>query len=103
MEGPLANDQALGVGITASAALVLLAVLMMRYNVVIGGQEISKTGKGLLAYQPTILGREGILAAATVLVLPLYYRWWCDFCRRGMTRNKQHRPFPPFGRMMEQQ
>jgi len=71
VEGPLANDQALGVGITASAALVLLAVLMMRYNVVIGGQEISKTGKGLLAYQPTILGREGILAAATVLVLPL--------------------------------
>jgi hypothetical protein len=75
VEGPLANDQALGVGITASAALVLLAVLMMRYNVAIGGQvggqEISKTGKGLLAYQPTILGREGILAAATVLVLPL--------------------------------
>jgi len=66
-----ANDRALVVGITASAALVLLAVLMMRYNVVIGGQEISKTGKGLLAYQPTILGREGILAAATVLVLPL--------------------------------
>ena len=66
-----ANDRALVVGITASAALVLLAVLMMRYNVVIGGQEISKTGKGLLAYQPTILGREGILAAATVLVLAL--------------------------------
>jgi hypothetical protein len=25
----------------------------------------------LLAYQPTILGREGLLAAAMVLVLPL--------------------------------
>jgi Ni/Fe-hydrogenase subunit HybB-like protein len=54
-----ANDRALLVGVTASAVLVLLAVLMMRYNVVIGGQEISKTGKGLLAYYPPILGRGG--------------------------------------------
>jgi Ni/Fe-hydrogenase subunit HybB-like protein len=65
-----ANDRALVVGVTASAVLVLLAVLMMRYNVVIGGQEISKTGKGLLAYYPPILGREGLLAAAIVLILP---------------------------------
>jgi Ni/Fe-hydrogenase subunit HybB-like protein len=65
-----ANDRALLVGVTASAVLVLLAVLMMRYNVVIGGQEISKTGKGLLAYYPPILGREGLLAAAIVLILP---------------------------------
>jgi Ni/Fe-hydrogenase subunit HybB-like protein len=53
-----------------SACLVLLSVLMMRWNVVIGGQEISKTGKGLLAYTPTLLGREGLLAAAGVLVAP---------------------------------
>ena len=65
-----ANDRALVVGVTASAVLVLLAVLMMRYNVVIGGQEISKTGKGLLAYHPPILGREGLLATAIVLILP---------------------------------
>ncbi len=65
-----ANDRALVVGVTASAVLVLLAVLMMRYNVVIGGQEISKTGKGLLAYHPPLLDREGLLAAAVVLILP---------------------------------
>lgn len=65
-----ANDRALVIGVTASAVLVLLAVLMMRYNVVIGGQEISKTGKGLLAYHPPIFGREGLLAAAIVLILP---------------------------------
>ncbi len=65
-----ANERALVVGVTASAVLVLLAVLMMRYNVVIGGQEISKTGKGLLAYHPPILGREGLLATAIVLILP---------------------------------
>jgi Ni/Fe-hydrogenase subunit HybB-like protein len=64
------DGKALIAGVTASAFLVLLAVLMMRWNVVIGGQEISKTGKGLLAYQPLIFGRESLLSAATVLVAP---------------------------------
>lgn len=66
-----ASGTALIVGITGSAVLVLLAVLMMRYNVVIGGQEISKTAKGLIAYHPPILGREGLLAAGIVLTIPL--------------------------------
>ena len=57
-------------GVFVSACLVLLAVLMMRWNVVIGGQEISKTGKGLLTYTPTLLGREGLLAAASVIAVP---------------------------------
>jgi predicted membrane protein len=44
---------------------------MMRYNVVIGGQEISKTARGLVAYHPPIFGREGLLAAGIVLVIPM--------------------------------
>lgn len=64
------SGKALIVGITGSAILVLLAVLMMRYNVVIGGQEISKTAKGLIAYHPPILGREGLMAAGIVLLIP---------------------------------
>jgi Ni/Fe-hydrogenase subunit HybB-like protein len=67
------TGRALIAGVTASAVLVLLAVLMMRWNVVIGGQEIAKTGKGLLAYQPLIFGREGLAAAASVLVAPLVF------------------------------
>ena len=55
---------------TGCAVLVMFAVLMMRYNVVIGGQEISKTGRGLLTYEPVWLGREGLLAAGFVLVAP---------------------------------
>lgn len=62
--------RALVTGVTVSAALVLLAVLMMRYNVVIGGQEIAKAGKGLIAYRPLIFGRESLASAAVVLVLP---------------------------------
>jgi Ni/Fe-hydrogenase subunit HybB-like protein len=65
------SGKTLVVGITGSAILVLLAVLMMRYNVVIGGQEISKTGKGLLAYHPPIFDREGLLAAGIVLAIPM--------------------------------
>jgi Ni/Fe-hydrogenase subunit HybB-like protein len=65
------SGTALIVGITGCSILVLLAVLMMRYNVVIGGQEISKTGKGLLAYHPPIFGREGLLAAGIVLAIPM--------------------------------
>ncbi len=57
-------------GVTASAALVLLAVLMMRYNVVIGGQEIGKAGKGLIYYVPLVFGRESVASAALVLVMP---------------------------------
>jgi predicted membrane protein len=64
------TGKALVAGVVGSAVLVLLAVLMMRWNVVIGGQEIAKTGKGLLTYQPLIFGREGILAAASVVVVP---------------------------------
>jgi Ni/Fe-hydrogenase subunit HybB-like protein len=64
------TGKALVAGVAASAVLVLLAVLMMRWNVVIGGQEIAKTGKGLLTYHPAIFGFEGILAAAAVLAAP---------------------------------
>lgn len=65
------SGKALVVGVTASALLVLLSVLMMRWNVVIGGQEIAKTGKGLLNYGMLIFHREGLLAAAAVVVAPL--------------------------------
>jgi len=64
------TGRALIAGATASAMLVLLAVLMMRWNVVIGGQEIAKTGKGLLVYHPELFGREGLLAALAVVSAP---------------------------------
>ncbi len=63
--------RALVAGVTTSAALILLNVIMMRFNVVIGGQEISKTGVGLLSYPWVFLGREGVFAAASVLAAPM--------------------------------
>jgi Ni/Fe-hydrogenase subunit HybB-like protein len=61
----------LAIGIVVSAMLVMFSVLMMRFNVVIGGQEISKTGKGLLSFVFEVFGQDGIIAAACVLIAPL--------------------------------
>lgn len=69
------TGRALVAGVTTSAVLVLLAVLMMRWNVVIGGQEIAKTGKGLLNYQPLVIGQESLLTAALLVALPFLLLW----------------------------
>jgi len=65
------TGKALIVWVTVSACLVLFSVFMMRWNVVIGGQEISKTGKGLLFYHMPFLGKEGALVAITLTLAPL--------------------------------
>ena len=65
------TGNALVFGITMSALLVLFEVMMMRFNVVIGGQEIAKTGKGLLTFQWLFFDHEGVLGAASVLIAPL--------------------------------
>jgi predicted membrane protein len=64
------TGRALIVGVTACACLVLFSVFMMRWNVVIGGQEISKTGKGLLFYHMPLFGKEGALMAAALIIAP---------------------------------
>ena len=65
------TGKALVFGITGSACLVLMSVMMMRWNVVIGGQEIAKTGQGLLTYHMAYLHREGFVVAASLVILPL--------------------------------
>lgn len=75
------------IGLMISSVLVLISVFMMRWNVVIGGQEISKTMKGLLTYIPPLLGRQGILAGTAVMIAPLGLLWLLT------------RLFPPWGDM----
>ncbi len=53
------------------SVLALIQVFMMRYNVVIGGQEISKTMRGYLEYQVPIFGIEGALAATGAIIFSL--------------------------------
>ncbi len=62
-------------GAVTSAMLVLMNVILMRWNVVIGGQEISKTGKGLLTYLMPWFGHESILSASVLLIAPFVLLW----------------------------
>jgi Ni/Fe-hydrogenase subunit HybB-like protein len=49
---------------------LMIAVLAMRWNVVIGGQELSKTMKGLLTYYPQLVGRESMLTVLLLFIGP---------------------------------
>ena len=53
-----------------SAMLVLLQVLAMRFNVVIGGQLLSKSFRGFNTFELEWHGREGLIAALIVFALP---------------------------------
>lgn len=79
------TGRAMIVGVTVSAILVLFSVFMMRWNVVIGGQEISKTGLGLLKYSMPIFTKEGLLVSIMLTLAPLFMLW-------GVTRL-----LPPWG------
>jgi Ni/Fe-hydrogenase subunit HybB-like protein len=57
-------------GATTCALLVLLNVLMMRWNVVIGGQEIAKSTRGLLTYHMPVWGWESAVTATLLTLAP---------------------------------
>ncbi|HEY3356541.1 MAG TPA: NrfD/PsrC family molybdoenzyme membrane anchor subunit [Polyangia bacterium] len=56
--------------IFVSAVLLLLQVLAMRWNVVIGGQLMSKSFRGYTSYVPGILDKEGLIVAVTIFTVP---------------------------------
>jgi Ni/Fe-hydrogenase subunit HybB-like protein len=57
-----------------AATLLLIQVFAMRWNVVIGGQMISKSLAGLReAYRPEMFGKEGILAAIGIMIVPFIF------------------------------
>lgn len=88
--GLIARDvrgRAFIIGISISSMLVLISVFMMRWNVVIGGQEISKTMKGLLTYVPPLLGRQSIVSGVAVMIAPFVFLYILT------------RIFPPWGDM----
>jgi hypothetical protein len=42
----------------------------MRWNVVIGGQLVSKSYRGFTSYLPGIFDKEGLIVAAVILIIP---------------------------------
>jgi Ni/Fe-hydrogenase subunit HybB-like protein len=64
---------------TGAAILCLLQVFSMRWNVVIGGQLMSKSLRGLRSpYDPEVFGREGVLAAIALVMVPFVILWVFD-------------------------
>lgn len=57
---------------TVAAALVVTGVFAMRWNVVVGGQLISKSLRGYVEYEWIWGGREGVFMAAFILTLPFF-------------------------------
>jgi Ni/Fe-hydrogenase subunit HybB-like protein len=62
-----------------ASLLLLVQVFSMRWNVVIGGQLLSKSFRGLRsAYEPHLLGREGILMAIVLFLMPFIFLYFFD-------------------------
>ncbi|MDH3348491.1 MAG: polysulfide reductase NrfD [Desulfobulbaceae bacterium] len=51
--------------------MIVIQVLLMRWNVVIGGQLMSKSERGSVFFHPEWLEKEGILPAIIIMLLPL--------------------------------
>ena len=49
---------------------MMVGVLAMRWNVVIGGQELSKTMRGLMTYHPEVFGRESLFTVSMLFTAP---------------------------------
>lgn len=54
---------------------MMIGVLAMRWNVVIGGQELSKTMRGLLTYYPEMFGRESLFTVLIISICPYVTLW----------------------------
>ena len=54
---------------------IMIGVLAMRWNVVIGGQELSKTMKGLLTFTPELFGRESLFTVLMISICPYVLLW----------------------------
>jgi Ni/Fe-hydrogenase subunit HybB-like protein len=64
---------------TVAAFLTLIQVFSMRWNIVIGGQLLSKSLRGLRSpYEPEVFGREGVLMAIALFVAPFVILWVFD-------------------------
>jgi predicted membrane protein len=53
-----------------ASVMLLGQVLLMRWNVVIGGQLLSKSYRGFTSYMPGLFEREGLAAALIIFTLP---------------------------------
>jgi Ni/Fe-hydrogenase subunit HybB-like protein len=56
--------------IWTSATMLLVQVLLMRWNVVVGGQLVSKSMRGFTDYFPGLWEKEGLITAGVIFTAP---------------------------------
>jgi Ni/Fe-hydrogenase subunit HybB-like protein len=64
------RDKVANALIWTASAMLLVQVLLMRWNVVIGGQLLSKSLRGFTDYFPGLFEREGLIVAVLIFTLP---------------------------------
>ncbi|MEA3469070.1 MAG: NrfD/PsrC family molybdoenzyme membrane anchor subunit [Thermodesulfobacteriota bacterium] len=55
--------------------MILMQVLLMRWNVVVGGQLMSKSERGATTFHPMWFEKEGIFVAIVIMVAPVVILW----------------------------
>ncbi len=53
-----------------ASGMLILQVLLMRWNIVIGGQLVSKSMRGFTEYFPGIWDKEGLIVSGIILIAP---------------------------------
>jgi len=53
-----------------ASGMLLIQVLLMRWNVVIGGQLVSKSMRGFTEYFPGVFDKEGIIVSVVIILIP---------------------------------
>lgn len=65
-----AKDSLLISASTLISVMILIQVILMRWNVVVGGQLISKSGRGYAEFHLEWFTKEGIITGLVILLLP---------------------------------
>lgn len=94
------NDKVANTLSFTAAALLLMQVFAMRWNVVMGGQMISKSLAGLReTYHPEVFGKEGILPAVAILITPFIIifiaEWLLPLFKYSEEQSKKPGGIPP--------
>jgi len=69
------SDKILTFFASVISVMILCQVLLMRWNVVVGGQLMSKSERGATTFHPQWLEKEGILSAIVIMVAPIVILW----------------------------
>lgn len=64
------KDSVFVIGSAVVSFILLLQVLFMRWNVIIGGQLMSKSARGYTEFHPEWFDKEGIIAVVVVMAIP---------------------------------